>query len=74
MSVGASLLAPVAFLGLGIAALAATFYVSGHTIVGGVICLICALPVASFSIPAGLGGIMMGLRFLLLPADWRAPG
>lgn len=39
----------------------------------GVVVLICASIISSVIVPAGLGGIIMGIRFLRLPPTWRNP-
>jgi hypothetical protein len=40
---------------------------------GGVFVLLAGLVLASLFVPAGLGGIVIGIRFLRLPREWRKP-
>jgi hypothetical protein len=40
---------------------------------GGVFVLITGLALASLFVPAGLGGVVIGIRFLRLPREWRNP-
>jgi hypothetical protein len=40
---------------------------------GGVFVLVAGLAIASIFVPAGLGGVVIGIRFLRLPREWRNP-
>jgi hypothetical protein len=40
---------------------------------GGVFVLVAGLALASLFVPAGLGGVVIGIRFLRLPREWRSP-
>jgi hypothetical protein len=40
---------------------------------GGVFVLVAGLALASIFVPAGLGGFVIGIRFLRLPREWRSP-
>lgn len=73
LSVFYSLVMSVVSLGLGLASLVATALVWSRTFLGGLFCLVCASFIAPIFVPAGLGGIVVAVRFLRLPKGWRSP-
>jgi hypothetical protein len=73
LSVFYSLVMSFVALGVGVASLIVTALVWNRTFLGGLFCLACASLIASIFVPAGLGGIVVAVRFLRLPKGWRSP-
>jgi hypothetical protein len=73
-SVLLSILASSLFVGLGMGIIAyAIRAFQEHAVFTGGFLVACAVLITPIVIPAGLGGILIGLRFLRLPPGWRAP-
>jgi len=69
-----SMLMSAAIFLLGVAALVAipvAFITKGDG--AGLFVLVCSSFIASICVPGGLGGVVVGIRFLRLPSGWRSP-
>lgn len=73
-SVLLSILASSLFLGLDVGILGfAIRAFQEQAVLAGAFLVLCAALIGPIVIPAGLGGIVIGLRFLRLPPAWRSP-
>ena len=74
-AVAVSIAYSVAFLVIGVVSVAAIPWAAfSRSVAVALILLLPLLFVASIFIPAGLDGVVAGVRFLRLPREWRRPG
>lgn len=72
-SVLVSIALSVALASFGLAPLVAAIVVLGRSVAVSVILLILFGLMAPLIVPGGLGGVILGVRFLRLPRSWRHP-